>query len=98
MERWVKKIVRLIMAVAALLGTLQGVEVATGVDIAPPYREGLSQVDIQPDWVGVSEASRLAGVSRSTVYSWCRSRRITAVKDGRGRWRIDPASLEEVRK
>ena len=94
MESIVKKVVRVIMAIAALLGSLQGAEVVTGVDLAPPYGGvQVSQSDIQSDWVNTGKAASLAGVSRSTIYSWCRSGRVKAAKDQSGRWRIDPSSL-----
>lgn len=47
-------------------------------------------------YLSLNKASKEAGVSKSTLSQALNSGRLTANKDSRGRWEIDPAALFDV--
>jgi len=47
-------------------------------------------------YLSLNKASKEAGISKSTLSEALNSGRLTAEKDDRGRWKIDPAALFQV--
>jgi excisionase family DNA binding protein len=44
----------------------------------------------------LAEAAAAAGIQRSTVFRSIKSGRLSATRDGRGQWRIEPGELHRI--
>ena len=87
---------RVITLILIALGGLSGLEALTGADVSPPFQTiSIQRKYTHPEkgWVTMRDAERESGYSRASLYTMARSGKIRAAKDGRGRWRFDPASL-----